>query len=181
MPKLIIKAKDIVNDIREGVADRELMEKYNLSSKGLQSVFKKLVAAKAVRPTELYDRAPILEADTTDAESIREEMREFLEVKIPICELNAPENAGVINDVSGKGVGVTGLQARQGEAKTLAVMPDSLFPVDPFSFDAVCRWVKTREAEGSVEAGFEITNISEESVNRLTEVIRLLNIGNRLP
>ena len=179
MPKLIIKAKDIVNDIRDGTADRELMEKYNLSSKGLQSVYKKLVAAKAVRPAELYDREPILDADTADVESIREDLRELLEVKIPICELNAPDNAGVINDISGKGVGVMGLQTKQGETKTLAVMPESFFPVDPFSFDAVCRWVKTRQIEGAIAAGFEITNISDEGANRLKEVIRLLNMGNR--
>ncbi len=178
MPKLVVKAKDIVNDIRGGVTDRELMEKYNLSSKGLQSVFKKLVAAKAVRPAELYDRAPILDADTADVDSIREEIREFLEVNIPICELNAPENVGVISDISEKGVGVRGLRVKQGETKTLAVMADSFFSVDPFSFDAVCRWVKKRRADGTVDAGFEITNISEEGATRLRKVIRLLNIGN---
>jgi hypothetical protein len=41
--KRTIKAKDIVNDIRSGLTNLQLMEKYNLSSKGLQSIFTKLI------------------------------------------------------------------------------------------------------------------------------------------
>ena len=39
MHKRTIKAKDIVNDIHEGLADLQLMSKYGLSLKGLQGVF----------------------------------------------------------------------------------------------------------------------------------------------
>ena len=56
-PKRKIKAKEIVNDIREGMSDSQLMEKHSLSSKGLQSVFRKLVDAKAITPREVFNRA----------------------------------------------------------------------------------------------------------------------------
>jgi hypothetical protein len=40
--KRVIEAKLVIEDIRSGSSDLELMEKYKLSSKGLQSLFKKL-------------------------------------------------------------------------------------------------------------------------------------------
>ncbi len=42
MKKKVIEAKLVLEDIRSGVSDLELMAKYKLSSKGLQSLFKKL-------------------------------------------------------------------------------------------------------------------------------------------
>ena len=58
-PKRKIKAKDIVSDIRQGMSDSQLMEKHTLSSKGLQSVFRKLVDANAIKPRELFNRAQV--------------------------------------------------------------------------------------------------------------------------
>ena len=56
------------------------------------------------------------------------------------------------------------------------MVPSHWFPVDAFSLEAVCRWVKRRRAEGIVDAGFEITGISEESKERFKTTIRLLNL-----
>ena len=40
-----IRAKDVANDITSGLSDTQLMEKYQLTSRGLQSVFQKLLQA----------------------------------------------------------------------------------------------------------------------------------------
>ena len=45
MPKRLINTKKILADIKAGMNDAGLMEKYRLTEKGLQSVFKKLVDA----------------------------------------------------------------------------------------------------------------------------------------
>ncbi len=74
--KRTIKAKDIVNDIRKGLTDSQLMGRYGLSVKGLQGVFTKLVQAKAILPEELFDRAPVLAEDSVTVESIRMDPRE---------------------------------------------------------------------------------------------------------
>src|SRR5512139_1978196 len=47
-----ISAKDIVRDIRAHMTDAELMEKYQLSAKGLQSVFEKLLASNSITRSE---------------------------------------------------------------------------------------------------------------------------------
>ncbi len=56
MEKRKITAREMLKDIRAGLSDQDLMEKYSLSAQGLQSVFAKLVQAGAVTQTELDDR-----------------------------------------------------------------------------------------------------------------------------
>jgi hypothetical protein len=58
MPKRKIDAREALKDIRQGMTDEELMEKYSLSAQGLQSLFHKLVEAGLITQYELDDRAP---------------------------------------------------------------------------------------------------------------------------
>jgi hypothetical protein len=46
--KAIVNAEDAVRSIRSGMTDEALMEKYEISQKGLESLFKKLIAAGAI-------------------------------------------------------------------------------------------------------------------------------------
>lgn len=59
MEKQKLSAKAVVADIREGMDDRDLMMKYSLSAKGLESAFKKLIAAGALTDAELRARTPL--------------------------------------------------------------------------------------------------------------------------
>jgi hypothetical protein len=61
MDKRKITAREVLRDIRFGLSDQDLMEKYTLSAQGLQSVFHKLVNAGAITQPELDDRVPISE------------------------------------------------------------------------------------------------------------------------
>jgi hypothetical protein len=54
-----INAKEIVDDLRSGNTDSELMEKYELSPKALQAICRKLVARQAISQSELYERSPL--------------------------------------------------------------------------------------------------------------------------
>ncbi len=56
-PKRTINAKQAVTDIRSGMTSSELMQKYRLSAKSLDMLFKKLVDAKLLHENEL-DRRP---------------------------------------------------------------------------------------------------------------------------
>lgn len=47
-----------LNDIRSGMDDASLMEKYRVSARGLQSLFSKLVRAGAIQLAELDQRMP---------------------------------------------------------------------------------------------------------------------------
>ncbi len=61
MAKRKITAREVLRDIRSGLSDPDLMEKYTLSAQGLQSVFNKLVTARVITQAELDDRVPITE------------------------------------------------------------------------------------------------------------------------
>ena len=50
-----INGRDILSDLRSGMGDSELQVKYKLSTKALQSIFKQLVACKAISHSELYE------------------------------------------------------------------------------------------------------------------------------
>jgi hypothetical protein len=54
--KAIVNAEEAVQSIRSGMSDEALMEKYELSRKGLQSLFRKLVAAGAIEQSVLDSR-----------------------------------------------------------------------------------------------------------------------------
>jgi hypothetical protein len=53
-----ISAKEVVADIRAGATDEFLMKKYGMSEKGLQSLFQKLITAKAISSADLDGRTP---------------------------------------------------------------------------------------------------------------------------
>ncbi len=74
-----IKAGDAVRDIRSGMTDSQLMDKYGLSAKGLQSLMRKLLEAKAITPAEIEQRSALYH-DTTvtqqiDATDVVEDLR----------------------------------------------------------------------------------------------------------
>ncbi|MGO9122771.1 MAG: pentapeptide repeat-containing protein [Desulfomonilaceae bacterium] len=54
--KLLINAEEALNCIRSGMSDTALMRKYRLSTKGLQSLFRKLLTAKLISQSELDER-----------------------------------------------------------------------------------------------------------------------------
>jgi hypothetical protein len=58
MPKPVIDAKAALDALRSGISDSELMERYNLSARGLESLLKKLVKAGAITLDELETRMP---------------------------------------------------------------------------------------------------------------------------
>jgi len=57
MSKRQLSAREILQDIRAGMDDTALMDKYRLSAQGLQGVFKKLIAAGVIKQAEVDRRA----------------------------------------------------------------------------------------------------------------------------
>lgn len=170
-----IMAKEIINDIRGGMTDSELMDKYRLSIKGLQSIFRKLEAVKAIKPSELYGRFPGFD-DTIEVDQVRRQLREYLELSVPIHEMESPEKKGSVRDISTKGIGTRGIKASPGEAKTLVINPVNLFSIDPFSVEVVCRWVRRDGPNRDYLGGFEITAISEEARQRLRDLVSKISL-----
>jgi len=168
-PKIKINAGDIVRDVRSGMTDSELIEKYHLSSRGLQSAFLKLVAGGFLHPDELENRVPWYD-DTADIRDLRQLPRESAAIPVAVCEQGNPSNRGVVRNFTSRGLGTRGLQAAVNEPKELVILGDDFGEVEPFEFRATCRWLKHDGAEWV--AGFEITDIHEEGMAELRKFLR---------
>jgi eukaryotic-like serine/threonine-protein kinase len=59
MSKVKVNAQDVLDDIAAGADDTHLMEKYQLSARGLESLFRKLLDAGLVNQIDLDRRMPL--------------------------------------------------------------------------------------------------------------------------
>ncbi|GEM_PF-216712 len=175
-PVNTIKAVEIVGDIRSGMLDTELMDKYRLSSTGLQIAFRKLVNAEAVTESEILNRNHLHE-DTTGISQYRQLSRNFLVFPIHICDSDDPDTEGYVVDVTERGLQVTGIETEVGRTGKFLVRADESFQVNPFPFEAQCRWSKTGQHKEDFSAGFEITDISDGARKELRKLIQALSLG----
>jgi recombinational DNA repair protein RecR len=60
--KIRIRASEVVRDLRAGMSDPELMEKYRLIPELLQYVFRRLVEAGMMTELEFYERTRLSES-----------------------------------------------------------------------------------------------------------------------
>jgi hypothetical protein len=200
--KRTIRAKEVVTDIRKGMTNAGLMEKYELSSKGLISIFNKLSAA-GFGPDELNGRVPpskdtvtfernklaqdtvalernegeCLTEDSVALARKRRVQRNYLMMRVPICDANDTSLEGHVRDITPKGLQVAGLKAKTGDTMNFLIRPDDVAEVPPFTLEAECRWAKNETGDGGVVAGFEITDISKEGLAQLQMLIRSLTLG----
>jgi PilZ domain len=171
-----IDTKELVTDIRSNLSAVELMVKYKLSSRGLQRVFTKLVNSGAVMADDISGRS-ILHDDSVTLQNVRGSLRALPILSIGIHEKNNPQIMGRIIDLSEVGVGVSGLEAQVGELKSLVVVPDEFLEVEPFSFEAKCRWSRMGDEDKICNAGFEIADISVGNFIKLQELLQLMTFS----
>jgi uncharacterized protein (DUF433 family) len=168
-----IDAGDIVKDIRSGMTDSELMEKYQLSSEGLRFALQTLTDTKVIALEELYGASPTVH-DTVFVENMRELPRHYLAIAVEIWESKRPGIRGRLSNVTEKGIATTGMSAEIGESKTLVIPAGAFIEADPILFEAECRWARGEEETGEWVAGFEITKISEKCLEGLRRLIQSL-------
>jgi hypothetical protein len=120
-----IEAKSLVDDIRAGFSNLELMEKYSLSSKGLLSAFNKLIASRAMEEDELAGRLPTFD-DTVDIDHAREFPRCYPALGFPIYDKEDSEAEYHVVDLSEKGVQVVGMVTKVGDRKSLIIKAGGL-------------------------------------------------------
>ncbi|MFH1117202.1 MAG: PilZ domain-containing protein [Pseudomonadota bacterium] len=175
VPGKTIHAGKILNDILSGFTGTELMEKFGLSPQGLQTVLKKLVHSRVLGIAdlglELY-----LRLEAVVPENIRTEERLRLEFEVSICDVDRPDTMGTIRDISEKGVGTIGIEAKVDEIKTLMVMGDVLGQISPFVFKARCRWSACSKVDGNRLAGFHIIRIPERDLLQLRRLVELTTL-----
>jgi len=115
-PKRKIKAGPFIRDLRNGMGDGQLMEKYSLSDNQLHKVLKKLVDAGAIDEIVLFMRTSLSDSTVTKAfvevQRSVQELHDLQEVT-PAKDLKAPSEITITERVKtvGKLVGdrVSGL------------------------------------------------------------------------
>ncbi len=171
-----INPAELVNDIRSGMNDMQLMEKHNVSPRSLASLLKQLVKLKALRPREVYGRLPdyaddvILENVEATLQSLRRLPRQYVDITVGIHDANDPASLGRLCDITEEGLGVKGMVCTVGEVKTLLVTPYERSEFEPFLLRAECRWYRSMAGEDDA-AGFKIAGMSEESLSQLRKLM----------
>lgn len=168
-----ISTREIVSDIRRGASNEDLMKKHKLTAVGLQNAFKLLVDTRALGAEEIAGRET-LRFEAVVPQGIREMERYYLDFDLPVIDTGPPEVEGKVRDMSEKGIGVVGITARVGEVKTLLVLHEEFVVIEPFLFEAQCRWVKLSETDGTTAAGFRITSITSEDLRQLKQLLELV-------
>ncbi len=171
-----IKAREIVDEMRLGLTDSELKERYRLSSRGLRRLLNKLVHAGAIGHAELYEISEAYK-EAVDVTAGRGHPRIDVTFPLRIFE-DGSSNKGLVRDISETGMRVAGIESRVEEIKAFRLPLDDLMAADPIFLEARCRWIETKghDVEYPV-AGFEIVNMSKRSKRDLRNFVRLFHFG----
>lgn len=173
-----IKARDILEDIRLGLTDEELMDKFEMPKESLQIAFDQLVQAGLVTKHQLRSRAAsVSEIDESDVP--RKLPRHFLVVRIGIHELDNPSNSGTIRDLSETGIGIVGIRAVMDDVQRLLIPPNDLNLAGEISFEAKCRWTRVGTGQETL-CGYQIVAIEDEGLDKLRFLIQGLTFDDQL-
>ena len=177
MPR--IPVIELLNDIRNGMGDHDLTEKYQLSVKGLNRLMQKLVEKKAIGHGELYEKSP---SYRKFADQLASRLSPRLRVRRPIRAYHdAKSQKGFVRDISENGVRVAGINTSVGDVITLRLPLKEVGAIDPIEFRAVCRWSNIQgKRKEFVMCGFEITEITETAGIRFHELTNLLRAESRV-
>jgi len=165
----------ILADIRGGMNRSDLRKKYALTDETLRQVVKKLLAAEGKRSALDGPETVIEEIDEFLA--TREFVRHEVDFEVPVYEADRPEILGMVRDVSEAAMSVAGIEASQGDIKTLVVLGDELGQFSSFEFEGYCRWAFADSVDGACIAGFAIEKISRTDAQELQRLVHLITTG----
>jgi hypothetical protein len=92
---------------------------------------------------------------------------------VSVFEAGDPENTGVVENLTHRGMGVSGMRAAPKETKTFVLDLDEQGRIARISFEAICCW-SAGTFDGRARQGFEITRIAEGNLTALREFIEEL-------
>lgn len=168
-----LSARKMAADIRGGMNGSQLMERYILTSDQLAAAVEALIRNKVMTKAEIGPDLGALVAPK-GPENLREMDRCYLDFELPIVDTGPPEIDGVVRDLTEKGVGIVGIPSEVGETKTFLVLHDEFVLIEPFMFDAECRWTTRNDPGGEFVSGFQITRIADKDLAELRKLLHLV-------
>lgn len=168
-----INARELAEDFRSGATGPELMDKYDVSALQLQELLNECLEAGILQAEDV--RRLSSKEKPKNGQLLRSVVsRHAIDAEILIYEKDRSEVPGRLLDVAETGVRIKDLPAREGDVKHLVIPADEVVLIEEIEFEAVCRW--TRQAEdGQVMAGFEITGVSQGSLDELRILIQSIS------
>lgn len=116
------------------------------------------------------DEIEVPDQDTTSVAGKRTEPRCYPVLPVVIHDLDDPSIEGNVQDLSGHGIQIAGIETHVGQKRTFFIEMTGLSEVKPFSFEAECRWVRPAAGDTPIMAGFEILGITEQDFQELDKI-----------
>lgn len=176
MARRIIYTDRIIHDIRSGLGDIPIMEKYQISPAEFMEILTKLQEVDAVQSEEIERLVTNLRKQS-DVSEMRSTPRNYLVFTTSVYDAHDASISGVINDISESGLQVEGISVEVDESRSFVIRSDVFTVGAPITFDAECKWFRPSGPEGRHVAGFEITMISDSSLEQLRKLIQQLSLG----
>jgi hypothetical protein len=177
-----ISAAEFVKDLRSGITVSELMDKYSLTPRELDGILRQLKQTLA-NPSHLYGRSPS-EQGGIGIEGIRFRRRHSVGLPVSVHDLADPGIQGHLRDISERGLGVQGIEAKPDEIRTFVVWSHEFFAISQFRLIAKCRWTIPMRDERKCLSGFEIIGVPKESLehfNRFVEACTRAEQASKVP
>jgi hypothetical protein len=174
-----ILSAEIARDVRSGMTDVELTKNHGISASGLPIVFEKLVSRNLMTRAELHNRHLSVEGEDRALER-RRVTRYCPSITVPVYDRETESRDSCVLDICEQGVGVRGIMAKVGEIRNLVILGDELGELEPFEFEAECKWAAHRYPAYRSSAGFRITRIADADVIRLKDFIGFMRPGQAL-
>jgi len=166
------KAKQILDDIRQGIGGAELRVKYGFSFGEVEAAVGQLLETASMR-RQADDHSAESQASTQLLDQ-RKAARVTALLPVAVYDVEDEELRGFIADISESGLRVVGAKSAVGQVKTFMLPSEVISEVDGLMFEATCRWVRPHGPSGATIAGFEITGITDEDIRHLKKLVRLL-------
>ena len=174
-PKRQIPARPVVADIRAGMTNAQLMKRYRISSGMLEKIFKKLQDTNMITARDLDGRTLSRQQGLVH-DSVPQEPICYTIMRLPITDLDNLDADCYVKALTEKGIHIVNLSTNVGEKKNFLVPASEFADVQPFSFEAECRWARAQTDTERQTAGFEITRISDEGLQQLREFMQSATI-----
>jgi hypothetical protein len=166
----------LIDDIRRGLTDSELMQKYQISAANLRRKILDFTRDNVVSSADIYWRPILYDTDVSEGER-RAIPRYPLKLLLPVKEIGSLESTpAFLIDISEKGGCVQGITAQPGAKVVLEIDPQGMVRANEIRLEIVFRWVESG-ADTEIMAGFEIVGCGERDLALLRELIRTTLVG----
>jgi PAS domain S-box-containing protein len=166
--------RNFVNDLRSGLGDSSLMDKYGLSPYGFLEALDTLIESNAISYAELQSILPLDKQEIT-YEEMRAYPRSPVREPILVYDMADPLSEGRIKNMSKGGLLIEGIRSKIGETKRFLILPKGFPSISSLTLEGECRWTSTKAETGAFCGGFLILRISKMALFEIEKLLALLS------